>query len=140
MTVRKTPGGRWRGQLKSGRTVVATKTFDTQRAARDWVVRERAAMAGGVDPRAGRRKVIVLVHEWLEMREHTVARKTYVADAALPRLMPKALSALNVSAVTDREVSRALVVLRRAGLADASVKRFRASLSSFFAWAVRERL
>jgi integrase len=33
-----------------------------------------------------------------------------------------------------------LLALNRTGLAESSVKRFRASLSSFFAWAVRERL
>jgi site-specific recombinase XerD len=37
-------------------------------------------------------------------------------------------------------VTRALVGLTTDGLAEASVRRFRASLSSFFAWAVRERL
>jgi len=42
--------------------------------------------------------------------------------------------------VTGREVTRALIALNRSGLAESSVKRFRASLSSFFAWAVRERL
>lgn len=42
--------------------------------------------------------------------------------------------------MTEREVSRALIALRRRGLAEKSVKRYRASLSSFFAWAVRERM
>ncbi len=70
----------------------------------------------------------------------SVAAKTYVADAAVPRLIPTALAVLAVRAVTDREISRALVVLTRAGFAEASVRRFRDSLSSFFAWAVRERM
>lgn len=48
--------------------------------------------------------------------------------------------ALHVGAVTDREVSRALVTLIKQGLAESSVRRFRASLSSFFASAVRERI
>ena len=50
------------------------------------------------------------------------------------------LAALSVNVVTDREVSRALITLTQDGLAESSVRRFRASLSSFFAWAVRERL
>lgn len=140
MSVRKTPRGRWRGVVKSGRQQVASRTFDTRREAQAWVTRERAALAGGVDPRAGRRTVRVLVPEWLEEREHAVSRKTFVSDSSLPRLMPPALAALQVGAVTDREVSRALIALTRSGLAESSVKRFRASLSSFFAWAVRERL
>lgn len=140
MSVRKTPGGRWRGIVKSGREQVASRTFDTKRAATGWVARERAALAGGVDPRAGRRTVRVLLPEWLAEREHSVSRKTYVSDASLVRLVPTALGVLHVGAVTDREVSRALVVLIRSGLSESSVRRFRASLSSFFAWAVRERM
>lgn len=42
--------------------------------------------------------------------------------------------------MSDREVSRALVALLRRGLAESSVRRFRDSLSAFFAWAVRERM
>lgn len=42
--------------------------------------------------------------------------------------------------MTDREVTRALVALSKSGLAFSSVHRFRDSLSSFFAWAVRERM
>ena len=52
----------------------------------------------------------------------------------------RALAALRSAAVTDREVSRALVALTRRGLAESSVRRFRDSLSAFFAWAVRERM
>lgn len=63
-----------------------------------------------------------------------------MSDSAVPRLMPTALAALHIVAVTDREVSHALLALTRQGLAESSVRRFRASLSSFFAWAVRERI
>jgi integrase len=63
-----------------------------------------------------------------------------VADAALSRLIPTSLAALKIGAVTDREVSRALVALTRRGLAESSVRRFRDSLSAFFAWSVRERM
>lgn len=140
MTVRKTPGGRWRGVVKIGRQPVASRTFDTRRQAVAWVARERAAIAGGVDPRAGRRTLRVLLPEWLEEREHAVSRKTYVSDKAVLRLTPPALAALQVGAVSDREVSRALLALIKSGLAESSVKRYRASLSAFFAWAVRERL
>lgn len=140
MTVRRQASGRWFAVLKSGREYVAGRTFDTKRAAETWLARERAALEGGLDPRAGRELVRVLVPVWLEERRDAVSAKTYVADAALPRLMPIALASLRVGAVTDREVTRALVSLSRAGLAEASVRRFRASLSSFFAWAVRERM
>ena len=132
--------GRWFAELKAGRTYVAGKAFDTKREAQAWYNRERAALAGGVDPRAGRATVRTLLPIWLDERRHSVSAKTYTADAALPRLTPTALAALNVAAVTDREVSRALVALTRRGLAESSVRRFRDSLSAFFAWAVRERM
>lgn len=76
MTVRKTPGGRWRGVVKSGRQQVASRTFDTRREAVASVARERAALAGGVDPRAGHRTLRVLLPEWLQEPEHAMSRKT----------------------------------------------------------------
>jgi integrase len=126
--------------LKVGREYVAGRTFDTKRDAQAWLMRERAALAGGVDPRAGRATVRSLLPVWLEERTHSVPAKTYTADAALLRLVPQSLAALSINAVTDREVTRALITLTSDGLAESSVRRFRASLSSFFAWAVRERL
>lgn len=140
MSIRKLPSGRWHARLKSGRQYLAGKTFDTRRDAQEWLARERAALAGGVDPRAGRTLVRKLLPVWLEERRASVARKTYVADAAVPRLLPTSVAALQIGSVTNREVSRALVTLTRQGLAESSVRRFRASLSSFFAWAVRERI
>lgn len=140
MSIRKLPSGRWHVRLKLGRQYVAGKTFDTRRDAAAWEARQRAAMAGGIDPRAGRTPIRRLLPQWLDERKDTVARKTYVADSALPRLMPTALAVMHVGAVTDREVSHALLALTRQGLAESSVRRFRASLSSFFAWAVRERM
>jgi integrase len=65
----------------------------------------------GVDPRAGRATVRTLLPVWLEERKHSVSAKTYMADAALPRLVPTALGALSINAVTDREITRALIIL-----------------------------
>jgi integrase len=140
VTIRKQKSGRFYAVLKVGRTYVAGKTFDTRREAQGWLARERAAIAGGVDPRAGRASVRSLLPQWLEERKDVVSAKTYVSDTALLRLTPPALGALSLNAVTDREVSRALLTLTRHGLAESSVRRYRASLSSFFAWAIRERL
>lgn len=140
MSVQKTPNGRFRAKLKSGRVDVASRVFDTQREAKAWLARERAALAGGVDPRAGRQRVRLLVVEWLEVRRTTVAAKTYRADQDLLRLMPTSMLALHVSAVSGREVARSFEALLAAGLAESSVRRYRASLSSFFAWCVREKL
>ncbi|HEY9409638.1 MAG TPA: tyrosine-type recombinase/integrase [Jiangellaceae bacterium] len=140
MSVSKTENGRFRAKLKSGRVDVASKVFDTRREANAWLDRERAALAGGVDPRAGRERVRDALVRWLEVRRTTVARKTYKADADLHRLMPTAMQALQLSAVSGREVSRSFVTLLSGGLSETSVVRYRASLSAFFAWCVQEKL
>jgi integrase len=140
LTIRKQPSGQWFAVLKSGRAYVNGRTFSTRRDAQAWLARERAALAGGIDPRAGRATVRTLLPIWLEERQHAVSAKTYKSDAALPRLVPTSLAVMQVRAVTDREVSRVLIALLRGGLAESSVKRFRDSLSAFFAWTVRERM
>jgi hypothetical protein len=124
LTIRKQPSGQWFAVLKSGRAYVNGRTFSTRRDAQAWLARERAALAGGIDPRAGRATVRTLLPIWLEERQHAVSAKTYKSDAALPRLVPTSLAVMQVRAVTDREVSRVLIALLRGGLAESSVKRF----------------
>jgi integrase len=103
-------------------------------------MRERAALAGGVDPRAGRERVRSLLLRWLDVRRTTVARKTYRTDQDLARLMPSSLLALQVSSVSGREVASSFDSLLALGLAEASVVRYRASLSAFFGWCLREKM
>ena len=139
MSVSKMPNGRWRARLKNGRTNVTSKVFDTQREAKAWLARERAALAGGVDPRAGKRRVRELVAEWLPIRERTVAVKTYRADQDVARLTPTSVLNMQVASISEREVARVFERLLADGLAESSVVRYRASLSVFFAWCVREK-
>ena len=139
MTIVRTKSGRFTAKLKSGRHFVASNTFDTKREANDWLARERAALSGGVDPRAGRQRVSKLLDEWLAVRGVTVSRSTHTSDRALGRLMPTSMLALQVSAVGEREVARSFERLLGEGLSELSVFRYRASLSSFFTWCVRER-
>lgn len=122
LTIRKQPSGKWYAVLKSGRTYVAGKTCAMRREAQAWLTRERASLAGGVDPRAGRPTVRVLLPIRLDERRHAVSAKTFKSDAALPRLVPTSLAALQVGAVTGREVSRALIALVRSGLAESSTR------------------
>lgn len=140
MTVIRTPGGRYCAKLKSGRTFVASKTFDTKREATAWLARERAALAGGIDPRVGKERVRDALRRWLAVRATTVARKTYRVDRDVERLTPTSVLNLHLSAVSGREVARIFDTLLGSGLAESSVVRYRASLSSFFAWCVREKL
>jgi hypothetical protein len=114
--------GRWRAILKSGRVYVGGRTFDTRREGQAWLNREQASLAGGVDPRAGRARCAHLLPVWLEERRYAVSAKTYIADSALPRLVPTSLGALSIASVTDREATRALVSVSRIGLAESSVR------------------
>lgn len=140
MAVRREPNGRWRAVVKSGRAYVGGRTFDTRREAVDWERRERAALAGGVDVRAGKETVASLLPEWVEHRRSVVAPKTARTDAELLRLVSPALGARSVATVSPPDVDRWLLYLRESeGQGDASVRRYRASLSSFFSWAMDDR-
>lgn len=140
VSVVKLPSGKFRAKLKVGRVDVASRVFPTKAAAQAWLDRERAAIDGGIDPRAGKRLVKQLVTEWLEVRRHTVAVKTARADQDVQRLTPTSVLNLQVKAVTGREIARVFVALLSDGLAESSVRRYRASLSSFFGWCVQEKI
>lgn len=139
MTIVKSKSGRFQAILKVGREYVGARTFSTRREAVDWYNREKAALDGGIDPRAGKRRVDLCLTDWLEVRKVTVAKKTSVADGALRRLSPTWFLNMSVRHIGEREVSRVLEELTRRGLSEGSVKRYRASLSSFFGWCVREK-
>lgn len=133
------PSGRWQGIAKQGRTRLGTKTFGLRREAIAWATRTEAAAAGGLDPRAGRAQVRVLLPEWIEHRGVTVAPKTARTDAELSRLLSPALGAMSVAAVTPRAVETWLLYLRQVkGQGDTSIRRYKASLSAFFAWAAAD--
>lgn len=117
----------------------AAGTFDTRREALAWYNREKAALDGGVDPASGKRRVEACLDDWLAIRADTVAKKTAVVDRALKRLTPIWFLNMGVRHIGEREVARVLEDLVRQGLAEGSVKRYRASLSSFFGWCVREK-
>lgn len=140
MSVSKTANGRFRAQLKNGRQFVASRTFNTKTEAKKWLDRERAALDGGIDPRAGKERLKLVLDRWLAVRKITVAKNTYTADADLRRLMPTSMQNVHLSAISEREVARSFETLLAGGLADSSVRRYRASLSVFFAWCVREKL
>lgn len=138
--ISKTPQGRWRARHKQGREFVASRTFDTKREAAAWLTHERLTLSGVADVRAARQSVRSLLEAWLKVRQDTVASKTYTTDRALLRLIPTYLLNMQLGSVTEREVSRSFETLIRSGLAERSVVRYRASLSSFFAWTVRENI
>ena len=97
MGIRQDRSGRWRAELKSGREYVAGRTFDTKREAEAWLSRERASLAGGVDPRAGKVLVRKAFATWLVDREGTVAIKTTKADRSVLKALPPGVANLHVN-------------------------------------------
>jgi integrase len=136
---RKLPSGRFQGIAKSGRVIIGTRTFARRADAVAWAERTETAAAGGVDVRAGRAMLRDLLGEWVQHRQRTVAPKTARTDSEIVRLMSPALSIRSVGTVLPSEIERWLVYLRdQRGQSDGSVRRYRASLSSFFAWCVAD--
>ena len=139
MTIVKTRSGRFAAKLKSGRQFVASKTFDTSvRPPSGWPASERLWLAGSIRGRTStsRSPARALARD----QEGHRRDETFRADQALQRLVPTGMQALQVGAVTSREVARSFDQLLGSGLAEQSVVRYRASLSSFFGWCVRERI
>lgn len=142
MTISKTETGRYRVRVKSGRQVVASKTFDRKADAVTWEAAQKRALSLGefVDPRAGKEALGDALARWMTARAGTVAGSTLKADKALLLNVPKPLSNRPLSAVHAQDVEALLSGLVQRGLAQSSVKRFRAVLSSFFGWAERSKL
>lgn len=136
---RKLPSGRWQGIAKEGRQIIATKAWPTKREAVGWAERTETAAAGGLDLCAGKVTVGKLLPAWIAHRRETVSPKTARTDAELLRLVSPALKARQIASVQARDVEAWLIYLRRQrGQGDASVRRYRLSLSAFFAWAVAD--
>lgn len=136
---RKTPSGSWRGVAKNGRQTLATKTFKLKREALDWAERMETAAEGGLDVKAGKARIGKLLPEWLEVRDATVSKTTATTDKVASELIPATLRARSISSVTTYDVEKWLVALRQTHhLSDGSITRYRASLSSFFAWAMKD--
>jgi len=145
-------GEKWEARLKIGGQVVATRRFETKRAAADWERRQRGAFdEHGYDPRMGKVAVETLLIAWLEQRAGRVSRTTLKTDRyLLPTLgqqsgrtgteaiLPIWFRKLHVGKVTAAAISGWQDGLLARGLAPTSVKRHRESLSSFFAWCVAE--
>ncbi|WP_285363202.1 site-specific integrase [Microbacterium sp. LMC-P-041] len=140
MTVSKTANSRWRAFVKSGRTVVATKTFDLKRDAELWEAAQKRALDLGefVDPRAGRQLLGTALDRWHTQREGTVASKTFNTEKyALAHMKP--LRGRPLGAVRSADLESLYGVLLRTQ-ARSTVMRFRNIVSAFFSWAVDEAL
>lgn len=144
MSVRRLPGAqpRWRAEVKSGRIYVASRVFDTEKAAKSWEGRTKASIVGGVDPRSGKRRVDTLIDDWLEERKSAgLSAKTLAADKTMADLVSPALGRMQVGAVSPQHIQQWMRYLEgERGQAQSSIARHRGALSGFFTWCVEGHL
>jgi integrase len=132
-------GTRWQAVIKAGRDHAASATFDTKREAQDWETRQLLALRGGADFRAGRTHLDVAMDAWLVERQPHVAPKTLKTDQSTRNRVPTWLLRREVAAVNEADIERLLGqwIIQSS---HATVVRYRATLSQFFAWSVRNRM
>lgn len=140
MAISKTPNGGWRVFVKSGRVVVATKTFDLKRDAELWEAAQKRALDLGefVDPRAGKELLGKALDRWHAQRSGTVASKTLNTEKyAIKHL--EGLRKRTLSAVKSADLDALYGVMLQT-LTRSTVVRFRQIASAFFSWCVKESL
>lgn len=141
MTISKTPNGRWRARVKSGREVVASRTFDLKRDAEAWESAQRRMLDLGefVDPRAGRESLGSALGRWQAQREGAVASKTLSTEGYALKHLPTTMRNRPLSAIRAADLEALYSTLLRTQ-ARSTVSRFRNILSAFWTWAVAERI
>jgi integrase len=110
--------------------------------AKDWQAQQRRALQLGdwTDPRDGKEALRSALQRWLDAREATVASSTFDSDKRRLRYLPPSLMKRPVAAVRTSDIELLLGDMMRRGLSPATATRVRALLSSFFGWAVQQRL
>lgn len=142
MTISKTDTGRWRARPKVGRSVIASRTFDRKADAEKWHDAQIRAYDLGqfVDPKAGKEKLGSALDRWMVARAGTVAGSTLKADKALLRMVPTSMRNLPLAAATSQQWESLFVTKLQADMARSSVVRLRAVVSSFYTWAIRQKI
>jgi integrase len=142
MTISKTENGRWRARPKVGRNVIASRTFDRKGDAEKWHDEQIRAFDLGkfVDPKAGREKLGSSLDRWMTARTGTVASSTLKADKALLKTVPTALRNLPLAAIGSQQWEALFVTMLQRDMARSSIVRMRAVVSSFYGWAMRQKI
>ncbi|MGD8194841.1 tyrosine-type recombinase/integrase [Herbiconiux sp. P18] len=138
----KTPGGRWRVKVKSGRNDVASRTFDRKADAEAWEANQKRAMRLGewINPALGKESLGSVADRWMSSRRNSVASKTLnVEGHSLRAHLPPRLRNKPINTVRPADFDTLYSDLLGT-LARSTVMRFRNTLSSLFGWAVREGL
>ncbi|SJN36868.1 Integrase [Microbacterium esteraromaticum] len=138
MGVFNTPSGRYLADPKYRGQRGKARTFDTKREALDYIHQQRAYMAGGYDPRSGKRSLDGVMRDWLAERKGIVSPATYDTDGYMIAWVPERFRTLPVGEIRPATVEAMLNELARAGRAQSSIERARGTWSEFFAWAARQ--
>lgn len=125
--------------MKSGRSSVASRTFDRKQDAEAWKAAQVRALHLGdwVDPKAGRLSVATAIEQWREQREGSVSSKTLKEEGYALAALPTKFRNLPLNAVRVGDLEALYAERLAAGLARSSVARLRNTLSALWAWAVR---
>ncbi|WP_382303936.1 tyrosine-type recombinase/integrase [Herbiconiux sp. UC225_62] len=140
--INKTAQGTWRVRVKAHGRVVASRTFDRRADAARWEADQKRRLQSGdwIDPKLGQESVGSALARWLVMRQQSVSGKTYQTDEYLTRTyVTKRVVGFPLGSVRSSDVE-ALLLDASKHVGSGSLVRFRASLSSFFSWCVRERI
>ncbi|MDO5699719.1 MAG: site-specific integrase [Dermatophilus congolensis] len=141
MSIVKTPGGRWRVQVKNRGVVVADQTFDRRGDASRWETEQKRRLIVGdfVPPSAGKITVRDLSIEYMTHRKTAVATRTWESDQTqLDTHICPAMGDRAVGSITTGDVSQ-LLGNAAAKLAPATVAKVRVTLRGLFAYAVMTR-
>lgn len=141
VSISKTPGGRWRVQVKHCGRVVADQTFDRKGDATRWETEQKRRLIDGdfVSPAAGRITVRELAAEYEKHRTTAVATRSWESDEGNLRVhIVPALGARPVGSITRADVVQLLGDLagRRAS---GTVAKVRTTLRGLFGFAVMTR-
>ncbi|MFJ2541553.1 tyrosine-type recombinase/integrase [Microbacterium sp. NPDC087589] len=131
----------YRARVKSGRSVVASKTFRRKGDADTWHDAQKRALSLGefVDPRAGMESVGSALERWVQTRTGTVASKTLDTEKHALKHVPVALRNRPLSAIRATDLEALYAQMMRT-LNRSTVIRFRQVISPFFSWAVAQKL
>lgn len=134
MSVSKLKNGRYRAKFKNGRIQVASKTFDRERDAKEWLRAQRTLLAEGYDPRAGKRTTVgTAFGQFLDSREGGVAESSLARDRSVAGKLTVALSRRPIGEITQAEIAS---FLKGAGVTAGTRDRVKITFSAFFTWAV----
>ncbi len=132
---------RYVARVKSGRQLVASKTFDRKGDAEAWEREQRRALAFGqfIPPARSATRFSEVAERFLESRRGQISPHSWRTDRDNLASVPQWFSARPLSSIGESEIL-AYLTEQLSIKARSTVQRARTTLGSVFAWAVREKM